>query len=731
MKSLIKNELLAGITVAFVALPVSMGISIAAGLPPTAGIISSLVGGILIGFWSGTHVTVMGPPKSIILITLGAVAYFSFGDPMMGVRAVSAAFLLTGMIIFLLGLLRVGDFGDFFPSSAVNGLMAAIGILILFSQVSTLFGIGFQPKSVPDFIMGIGSEIVNFNPSVTIIGLTSLVFLFLYPYLDGKLIKTIPGPMWVILYSMFMGYILNFGTESDKDLLGFEYSLGPHLMLDLDASDFTLNFLPSFEHAGDLKFWGIVLNVALICLLESLACARAIDKIDPGQRVSNLNRYLTATGIGTMISSFIGGMPVIAAIMSSSVGINNGAKTKLTNVVHAVTMALMVLFGIALLNRIPYCALAAILVHTGFKLASPAKFRKVLMIGTEQFFIFLSTIVVTLFTDLIFGLATGIITTFFIHLFSIQEGKNAFAMIFRSTNHLHYDEDDDHYYLSIRRYANFFNYIRLKRKIESIPKDQFLILDFSQAKFVDHTVMEHLQSLSQGFNSQGGKLELVGLNVQTPFSNHPLAARKMIIGTNPVQPKKKFNISSRQKRIKRLTYEKGWTFDVNIDWNLSSLKKFHFFQNKVLLFQTNTIKGSVGKNPLIISDVSYTEGALEGGIDHRATFLRYPLKKRIPLFVLEREVVLDRVLNTTGVRDIDFKDFKEFSNKFLLFGPDEEEIKKFFTPEIILFFETHSVYHIESSGDALLVFPKAKLVKSHQIEVMVAFVEELLDKISK
>lgn len=302
-------------------------------------------------------------------------------------------------------------------------------------------------------------------------------------------------------------------------------------------------------------------------------------------------------------------------------------------------------------------------------------------------------------------------------------------MIFRSTNHLHYDEDDDHYYLSIRRYANFFNYIRLKRKIESIPKDQFLILDFSQAKFVDHTVMEHLQSLSQGFNTSGGKLEIVGLNVQTPFSNHPLAARKMVIGSNPTQPKKKYNITSRQKRIKRLTYSKGWNFDINIDWNLKGLKTFHYFQNKVLLFQTNMIQGEVSNNPFIISDVSYTEGVLEGGIDHRATFLRYQLKKRVPLFVLEREVVLDKVINTAGSPDIRFQDFREFSNKFLLFGPDENEIRQFFTPDIILFFETHSIYHIESSGDSLLVFPKAKLVKSHQIEVMMAFVEELLEKI--
>ncbi len=731
MKSLVRNELLAGITVAFVGLPVSMGISVAAGLPPSAGIISSLVGGIIIGMWSGTHVTVMGPPKSIILITLAAVTYFGFQDPVMGIRALSAIFLITGVIVTILGLLKVGDFGDFFPSSAVNGIMAAIGILILFSQVPTLFGIEFQPKSVLDFFSGMGDRIGEFNPSVAIIGITSLVFLFLYPVLNGKLLKMIPAPMWVILYSMLMGYLLNFGTESTQSIMGFEYSLGPHLMLDIDPSHFSFSFLPTFEFINQPKFWLMVMNISLICVLESLACARAIDKIDPLGRVTNLNKYLTATGIGTVLSSLIGGMPVIAAIMSSSVGVNNGAKTRLTNVVHAVTMALMVLFGIMLLNRIPYAALAAILVHTGFKLTSPAKFRKVLMIGSEQFFIFLSTIVVTLFTDLIFGLTTGILTTFFIHLFSIQEGKNAFRMIFRSTNHLHYDEDDDHYYLSIRRYANFFNYLWLKRKIESIPKDQFLIMDFSQAKFVDHTVMEHIQSLNQGFASKGGKLEIVGLNVQTPFSSHPLAARRMIIGTNPLEPNKKFNITSRQRRLKRLSYSRNWTFDVGIDWKLSHLKAFHFFQNKQLMFQTNMISGELEDSPFVISDVSYTEGALEGGIDHRATFMRYKINKSIPEFVLEREVVLDRVIKTTASKDIDFKDFQEFSHKFLLFGPDENEIRKFFSQEMILFFETHSIYHIESSGDSLLVFPKAKLVKSHQIEVMVAFVEELLQKIRK
>jgi MFS superfamily sulfate permease-like transporter len=726
-----RNELQAGITVAFVALPVSLGISIAAGLPPSAGIISSLVGGIIIGLWSGTNVTVMGPPKSIILITLGAVTFFSQGDPMLGIQAVCTAFFFSGIIIFLLGLSRIGDFGDFFPSSAVSGLMSAIGIMILISQIPTLFGLAFQPKSLGDFFLGLAGQTDLFNPSVAIIGISSLVFLFLYPSLNGKLIKLIPAPMWVILYSMLMGFLLNFGTERDLDFLGWNYSVGPQLMLQLSPENFKFDFFPNFGQLEDFHFWTLVINLTLVCTLESLVSARAIDKIDPLQRVSNLNRYLAATGIGTVISSLIGGMPVIAAIMSSSVGINNGGKTKFVNLVHALVIALMVLFGAILLNRIPYASLAAILVFTGYKLASPQKFKKVLMVGNEQFFIFLSTILVTLFTDLIFGLAAGVITTFFIHLFSIQEGKNAFSMIFKSTNHLHYDDDDKHYYLSIRRYANFFNYLGLKSKINSIPKDQFLIMDFSQAKFIDHTVMEHLQNLSEGFQSMGGKLEIIGLNVQTPFSNHPLAARKLVIGSTPRQPRKKFNITPRQRKLKRMTYSKGWELDVNINWKVEKLRSFHFFQNKQLLFQTNIIKGNLNTLPFIISDVSYTEGILEGGIDHRTTFLRYPLREPIPVFVLERELVIDRVIHTADSKDIVFRNFRHFSNHFHLYGPDEKGIREFFSKEMILFFETHSVYHIESSGNSILVFPKEKLVKATQIEIMVAFVQELLEKISK
>ncbi len=729
MNSLVRNEILAGITVAFVGLPVSLGISIAAGLPPSAGLLSSLVGGIIIGLWSGTHVTVMGPPKSIILITLAAVTIFGQGDILLGVSVVCTAFLFTGLFILILGLLKAGYFADFFPSSAITGLMAAIGIMILLSQIPTLIGIQFQPGSLNDFVLGMGEKISEFNPSVSIIGISSLVFLFLYPYLGGKLLKTIPAPMWVILYSMIMGYILNFGTDRHMDFLGLNYEVGPHLMLSLSQDNFSLNFLPNFSFMASGAFWVLVINLSLICTLESLVSSKAIDKIDPGKRISNLNRYLVATGFGTMLSAVLGGMPVIAAIMSSSVGINNGAKTKLVNIVHALTIAVMILFGIVLLNRIPYAALAAILVHTGYKLASPAKFKKVLMVGSEQFFIFLTTIIVTLFTDLIFGLFAGILTTFFIHLFSIQEGKNAFAMIFKSTNHLHYDDEDRHYYLSIRRYANFFNYLPLKRKIESIPKNQFLIMDFSQAKFIDHTVMEHLQSLNGKFDKDGGKLEIIGLNVQTPFSNHPLAARKLIKGSDLKAPKKKFNITSRQRALKRMTYGRGWNLDVNIYWNTEGLENFHFFQNKYLQFQTNLIRGKLNDSNFLISDVSYTEGILEGGTDHRATFMQYELKKPIPVFVLEREVVMDKVMNTVGSKDIDFKDFRHFSKKFLLYGPNEDQIRKFFNEDMILFFETHSIYHIESSGSSLLVFPKAKIVKSHQIEVMVSFVKDLLQKV--
>ena len=163
MNSLVRNEILAGITVAFVGLPVSLGISIAAGLPPSAGLLSSLVGGIIIGLWSGTHVTVMGPPKSIILITLAAVTIFGQGDILLGVSVVCTAFLFTGLFIMILGLLKAGDFADFFPSSAITGLMAAIGIMILLSQIPTLIGIQFQPGSLSDFVLGMGEKISEFN----------------------------------------------------------------------------------------------------------------------------------------------------------------------------------------------------------------------------------------------------------------------------------------------------------------------------------------------------------------------------------------------------------------------------------------------------------------------------------------------------------------------------------------------------------------------------------------
>jgi MFS superfamily sulfate permease-like transporter len=625
--------------------------------------------------------------------------------------------------MFLFGVFKFGELGDFFPSSAIQGMLAAIGIMIILNQVHLLFGISLDIHETIDLLLEIPSTILSLNPYVAVIGVTSLTFLFIYPYLEGKLVKTIPAPMWVVAYASLMGYLFNFGTERTINFGGEMHEIGPHLMIMLPEKLFASVFSPDFSQIGSAEFWTIVLNITFIASLESLLSARAVDKIDPERRTTNLNRNLMATGGGTIASAFAGGLPVISLILSSTVCVNNGGRTKWANFFHGAAIALLVLLLTSWLNRIPLAALAAILVHTGYKLASIKVFRRTYQYGKEQMIIFLTTMVVTLFIDLVMGIFAGIAMTLFIHSFAGIEKKYWLSFLFKSTNHFHYDEEDEHYFISVRRFANFFNYLGLKRELNKVPEKSHLILDFSHAKLIDHTVMEHIANFAQKYRSSGGIFEIVGLDLHKPSSSHPLASRRIVEGFKP--NRKKFNITRRQRQLKRLTYRNGWDFIIDTDWQISHLKAFPFFENKLLYFQNNVVRGQINNQNFSISDISFAVGAMEASIDKRMTIMIQDLETMLPKFTIEKEVAFDKVLSLAGQPDIDFKAYPDFSSRFLLQGKDEKEIRKLFNKELIIFFETHSIFHIECNGYQLLLFERTQLSKPHQIEVMTEFIKQL------
>jgi MFS superfamily sulfate permease-like transporter len=259
----------------------------------------------------------------------------------------------------------------------------------------------------------------------------------------------------------------------------------------------------------------------LVGSLESLLSASAVDKLDPYKRSSNLNRDLTAMGIGNMISGMIGGLPMIAEIVRSSANVNNGAKTGWANFFHGAFLLVFVAFFPKLIHEIPLTSLAALLVFTGFRLASPKEFAKTWTIGLDNFIVFLSTIIGVLATDLLVGVAIGIVVKLMIHICRGVKLKNIFSMAYHVNQ-----TDTETYHITVSGAAVFSNFMSLKSLISSLPEQKTIFFDLSDADLIDHTVMEFIHHFATEYGLSGGKCTIVGLDEHQPYSDHPLAARR-------------------------------------------------------------------------------------------------------------------------------------------------------------------------------------------------------------
>jgi MFS superfamily sulfate permease-like transporter len=273
---------------------------------------------------------------------------------------------------------------------------------------------------------------------------------------------------------------------------------------------------------GTLEFWESVVTISLVGSLESLLSATAVDKLDPYKRHSNLDRDLAAVGFGNFLAGCIGGLPMIAEIVRSSANVNNGAKTSWANFFHGLFLLIFVVFFPKLIHSIPLSALAALLVFTGYRLASPQSFKHVLSIGTEQFALFVITILGVLGTDLLVGVLIGICVKLAIHIIRGVPLNNLFICHFG----LQKADEKGTYILKLKGSAIFSNFLPLKKALVSLETGKTIILDLSEGFLIDHTVMEFLHDFMHDYEASGGHCEQQGAPI-IPFSGHALAARIM------------------------------------------------------------------------------------------------------------------------------------------------------------------------------------------------------------
>lgn len=523
-----RSDLLSGFLVFLIALPLCLGIAMASGFPPMAGIITAIIGGLVVSRLNGSFVTINGPAAGLIVVIVDAVQSLGEGDAMAGYRFTLAAIVFASVLQILLGVFKAGKLSAFFPSSVVHGMLAAIGIIIMAKQIHTLLGVKPAAKSLFGIIGEIPHSIVEFNPEVTIIGLSGLALLILWSFIKNPTLKMIPAPLLVVLLGLCLervfdlDHVHNYMFLPDFQFLPHhEFTLGPAFLVSVPEHFMSGFYFPDFSKVPTLEFWEAVVAIWLVGSLESLLSASAVDKLDVYKRNSNLNKDLTAVGIGNLISGMIGGLPMIAEIVRSSANVNNGAKTGWANFFHGAFLLVFVAFFPTLIHEIPLACLAALLVFTGFRLSSPKEFGKTMAVGLDNFILFVVTIIGILATDLLVGVLVGIAVKLLMHIARGVKLGNLFSMAY----HVKQTEDNT-YHIAISGAAVFSNFITLKSMLSELPAKKAVFFDLSEAELIDHTVMEFIHDFSNEYTHSGGTCTIVGLDDHKPYSDHPLAARK-------------------------------------------------------------------------------------------------------------------------------------------------------------------------------------------------------------
>ena len=726
LQGLIENwqsDLIAAVSVALIALPLSLGIALAAGAPAMSGIFSAVVGGLVTTLYRGGHISVNGPAKGVIGVILLGIALMDDGSGQ-AFNYVLAAVVVSGALQILLGVLKLGRLADIFHTSVIHGILAAIGIIIFAKQIHVAMGTYSDSTSIVQNLIDALVLLPQANPFVLVIAISGLLLLLFHSKTSSRFFHLLPAPMWVIALSIPFVYAFNFFENQTRSFLGMAYEIGPDLLLDIPDTIKDSIMRPNFSKIDTLEFWTTVFSMLIITSIESLAIAKAVDKIDPYKRKTDLNKDLTGIGLSTVVAGLIGGLPIIAVIIRSTVNIHNGAKTKWSNMYQGLLLLLFIVVLSPIMRQVPLCAFAILLVYTGFKLASPAVFKQAYSQGTEQLIFFVGTMILTLYTNLLIGLLGGLLLALVTHMLLAKlPVAEFFRMVYKSRTKL-LKRSDGTFDLKVKGIANFLGILKVNRLVAQIPSGADVNIDLSETRLVGITYMDFLVEYLKAQRAAGGQVFITGLDSHVSFSTHNRALKISLTDSNA-------KLSQRQKRLRNLATEKDYLYSSKIDWNTIYLKKFHFFEIRPIERKYNCLTGLYKDLEVSweIADITFNEGQAFTAETFNTTVMVLKLNKKIPVFTMEKEGVLgkifDRVMAFTGYKDIDFEMYPDFSNKFLLMGDNESEIRSFFTDDIIRFFENNHIYHLESNGEALIIFDKIKLARTDETTAFIKYGKEL------
>lgn len=504
----LKRDLPAAVVVFLVALPLCLGIALASGAPLFAGLLTGIIGGIVVGIFSGSQLSVAGPAAGLTVIVLNAIT--SLGN----YETFLLALVIAGVFQVLLGLIKAGTIANYFPSPVIEGMLAAIGIILIMKQFPHAVGYdadfegdeGFSEAGAGNnTFSGITSALAKINYGAVVIAGISLLLMIYWPRI--KKVAMVPAPLLVVLAGV--GLTLAFSGT------GFE--LHPKQMVSIpmvknSGEFFALFKSPNFGEIGNKQVWITAFTIAVVASLETLLSLEAVDKIDPIKRISPTNRELVAQGAGNLVSGLLGGLPMTAVIVRSSANVNAGARTKVSTVVHGAMLLLSLLFIPGLINHIPLSCLAAILLMTGYKLARIGLFKQMWHKGLDQFIPFVVTIVAVVLTDLLIGVGIGMLVGIFYILRTNLRNPYFYQITTKG--------DKKTITIRLAEEVSFLNKAAIQITLTSLPKGSDVIIDGSNSRFIDPDVLEIIHNYKHNAYTKGIIVQL--LDIRDRYEVPPL-----------------------------------------------------------------------------------------------------------------------------------------------------------------------------------------------------------------
>ena len=515
----LKKDLPAGLVVFLVAIPLCLGIALASGVPAFSGLIAGILGGILVGAVSNSRIGVSGPAAGLIAIIIGALTTFKSEVGvegmseeqinLMALQMLGLSVLIAGVIQFILGILKAGFIGYYFPNVVIKGMLSAIGLILIKKELT--HGLGYDKDALGDYFNEAEHGVTFFqemkaiisNPdemsmTIVIVTLVSLGILILWEskWIKQSFLKNIPGAVLVVV----LGILYTYFSQGGEHGISEEHRVS----LGIQGKGFSELFVfPALGMAGSVSVWITGFTIAIVASIETLLCVEATDKLDPEKHVTNPNRELVAQGVGNTLSGLLGGLPITQVIVRSSANINSGAKTKVSAIFHGILIAGCIAFIPGVLNMIPYASLAAILFMVGYKLAKPSMFVAIFNKGWAEFIPFIATIVGILMTDLLIGIGIGLFFSGFYILY----------VNYKISHYLNKEEDESGrtvYIVHFMESMTFLNKASLRKELDSITEDSKVILDYDRVVHQSNDIVEIIEEFKVRAQNENIEIEVKG-----------------------------------------------------------------------------------------------------------------------------------------------------------------------------------------------------------------------------